>query len=147
MFKFTEYQLGLFFFTYGSLRSYLHMIAIFLLYQKLLISTKSQRYTFPPNPKTLNKLIPEKTIWKYFYQICGALHHMHHRRIMHRDIKPANVFITGMGIYLSFDPFRFIVFYYFLMIGIVKMGDLGLGRYFSQATTAAHSLGMSLHMF
>lgn len=34
-----------------------------------------------------NKLMPEKTIWKFFSQICSGLEHMHSKRIMHRGKK------------------------------------------------------------
>lgn len=67
-----------------------------------------------------SKLIPEATIWRYFSQVCAALKHMHLKRIMHRDVKPANVFITSDG--------------------RVKLGDLGLGRFFSPSSLAANSL-------
>ncbi|KNE73072.1 NEK/NEK6 protein kinase [Allomyces macrogynus ATCC 38327] len=70
--------------------------------------------------KSLDQYIPEKTIWYYFSQIAAGINHMHTKRIMHRDIKPANIFLTSTG--------------------QVKLGDLGLGRFFSPKTSAAHSL-------
>ncbi|CAF0942537.1 unnamed protein product [Rotaria sordida] len=73
------------------------------------------------------KLLPEKTIWKYFSQICLGLEHMHSKRIMHRDIKPANIFINAQG--------------------AVKLGDLGLGRFFPNEIDFTHSkLGTPYYM-
>lgn len=62
----------------------------------------------------------EPQVWGIFFQVSDALHHMHKIRIMHRDIKPANIFMCQRG--------------------VVKLGDLGLGRYFSSNTFQAHSV-------
>jgi serine/threonine protein kinase len=66
------------------------------------------------------KLIPEKWIWILFSQICSGLEHMHLKRIMHRDVKPANVFVSSKG--------------------IVKLGDLGLSRFFGSETTSTDTI-------
>lgn len=58
--------------------------------------------------KQAGRRLDEITVWGYFTQICDALLHMHGKRIIHRDVKPANVFVSRDG--------------------IVKLGDLGLGR-------------------
>ena len=61
----------------------------------------------------------EPQIWRYFVQISDAIRHMHDARVMHRDIKPANIFLATHG--------------------RIKMGDLGLGRAFSDQTQEAMS--------
>lgn len=66
------------------------------------------------------RLIPEQSIMKYFIQVCSAVEYIHSRRILHRDIKPANIFMTSNG--------------------CVKLGDFGLGRFFSANTRDAHSI-------
>jgi len=72
-------------------------------------------------------MIDEIRIWEYAFQISSGLLHMHQRRIMHRDLKPANIFIASDG--------------------TLKLGDLGLGRYFSSQTLEALSrVGTPLYM-
>ncbi|EFJ50934.1 NimA-related protein kinase 7 [Volvox carteri f. nagariensis] len=61
---------------------------------------------------------PEQ-VWVQFQQVCGALKHMHDRRMMHRDLKPSNIFVTASG--------------------DLKLGDLGLSRYFSSRTLQAQT--------
>lgn len=66
------------------------------------------------------QIINERIILKYFTQVCSAVKYIHSKRILHRDIKPANIFMTSDG--------------------VVKLGDFGLGRFFSQNTRDAFSI-------
>lgn len=66
------------------------------------------------------RLLQEHQVWAIFFQIGEALHHMHRQRIMHRDIKPENTFLCQRG--------------------VVKLGDLGLGRFFGSNMYKAHSV-------
>lgn len=94
----------------------------------------------------------EALVWRYFAQIADALSYMHERRVMHRDIKPANVFISkadddagggdgtggggeGGGLGTSAESGSATS-----SAGtVMKLGDLGLGRYFSSKTEVTHS--------
>ena len=66
--------------------------------------------------------LAEAAVLRHFTQVADALKYMHERRVMHRDIKPANVFITSIA-----------------PSSCVKLGDLGVGRYFSSKTDMTHS--------
>ena len=69
----------------------------------------------------------DKRAVSHFVQIADALAYMHERRVMHRDIKPANVFISSSGGSEEGDE------------PVMKLGDLGLGRYFSSKTNVVNS--------
>ena len=71
--------------------------------------------------------LDESVVWTYFQQMSEGLEYMHGLRMMHRDIKPANIFITGAG--------------------MLKLGDMGLGRQLSDDSVAAFSkVGTPLYM-
>jgi NIMA (never in mitosis gene a)-related kinase 7 len=87
-------------------------------------------------------LFEERVIWKYFSQICEALRHMHDRRILHRDLKVPIIGLTDPGLLtplsglsIAWQPANI----FLTTNGVVKVGDLGLGRSMSEHSLEAHS--------
>lgn len=54
---------------------------------------------------------PKYKIWGMFRQVVEALHYLHGMNYIHRDLKPSNIFV---------------------MDGVVKLGDFGLGNLTSE---------------
>lgn len=71
--------------------------------------------------------LDELKVLEFTLQLSSALQHMHDKRIIHRDLKPANILLFSDG--------------------VLKLGDLGLGRYMSDETFKAFSkVGTPLYM-
>ncbi|KAG7886801.1 hypothetical protein KL938_000454 [Ogataea parapolymorpha] len=66
-----------------------------------------------------HKQIPEQTLKSAMYQILEGLSFLHQNWVLHRDLKPANIMVTNDG--------------------VVKIGDLGLARKFSNPLQSLYS--------
>ena len=44
-------------------------------------------YTTTITTRQRGQRLPERTVWRYFHQVCEALRHMHAHRVLHRDLK------------------------------------------------------------
>eukprot|EP01004_Peranema_trichophorum_P002859 NODE_1887_length_1767_cov_42.545620_g1604_i0.p1 GENE.NODE_1887_length_1767_cov_42.545620_g1604_i0~~NODE_1887_length_1767_cov_42.545620_g1604_i0.p1 ORF type:complete len:523 (+),score=123.05 NODE_1887_length_1767_cov_42.545620_g1604_i0:95-1663(+) len=62
----------------------------------------------------------EEQIRSWFVQLCLALQHLHHLKILHRDLKTRNIFMTSNG--------------------LIKLGDFGLSTVLKNTLAQAHTL-------
>ena len=44
------------------------------------------------------KVLDEKQVAIYFFQICKAVNYLHSKKILHRDLKAANILINSDGV-------------------------------------------------
>eukprot|EP00741_Cyanophora_paradoxa_P022086 tig00021434_g21321.t1 len=54
------------------------------------------------------RIFDERDLWRYLFELCSAVQHLHMKNIVHRDLKSLNVFLTKDN--------------------HVKVGDLGVSR-------------------
>lgn len=75
--------------------------------------------------KEAQRYFSEQSIWKYAWQICCGMLHMHAQGIIHRDIKALNILISN---------------------GVLKIGDLGESRFLKE-TDYLHGKQVGTPMF
>lgn len=67
------------------------------------------------------KVLPDRSIWRYFLRITLGIEYLHGKRILHRDLKSENIFLCGSDENL-------------------RVGDLGLSRILSSSASGASTL-------
>lgn len=84
-------------------------------------------YVMPLYPQTLRDLIDIENdadvLINFILKLCGALKHIHNKRIFHRDIKPENILIANKDLVLADFGIA-----HFIDVNLTQKGDLLANR-------------------